>query len=44
MLLPARQTPSWLKMAAAEAQRRLDSPEATPERNRGQPDAANPNT
>jgi hypothetical protein len=44
MLLPAGKTPSWLKIAAAEAERRLDSPGATPESNRGQPDAANPNT
>jgi hypothetical protein len=40
MLLPAGKTPSWLKVAAAEAERKLDLPQPEPGGERGESDAA----
>jgi hypothetical protein len=42
MLLPAGKTPGWLKVAAAEAERKLDAPEPVPEDEPRESDAADP--
>jgi hypothetical protein len=43
MLLPAGKTPGWLKVAAAEAERKLDLPEPVPRGEPGESDAADTN-
>jgi hypothetical protein len=43
MLLPAGKTPGWLKVAAAEAERKLDVLEPVPGGEPGECDAADPN-
>jgi hypothetical protein len=43
MLLPAGKAPGWLKVAAAEAERKLDLPEPVPGGEPGESDAADPN-
>lgn len=43
MLLPAGKTPGWLKVAAAEAERKLDLPEPVPGGEEGGSDTADPN-
>jgi hypothetical protein len=43
MLLPPGKTPGWLKVAAAEAERRLDLSEHVPGGEPGESDSADPN-
>jgi hypothetical protein len=42
MLLPAGKTPGWLKVAAAEAERKLDLAEPVPGGAPGESDSADP--
>jgi hypothetical protein len=42
MVLPAGKTPGWLKVAAAEAEQKLDLPEPVPRDEPGGSDAADP--